>query len=131
VLVLAQVGLLDPALAAIIPPPVRTFESALEEIGGQPARSSEIEVTLPPLIEDGRSVPVTVSTRLAAVSEIFVLSEVNPEPLAIGCRVTQRTLPALSTRIKLAGSGKVYGVVRAGDRLYWASKDAAVARGGC
>lgn len=124
-------GSIPSASADTLPASIRSFAAILSEIGGKPVASFDVEVSLPKHIEDGRSVPVTVSTRLPDVSQLFVLVEVNPEPLAIKCRIPAGTVAELSTRIKLAATGRVYGVARSRGQLFWAWQDAAVTTGGC
>ena len=108
-----------------------SFAEALLALGGTPKASDGVALTLPRQIEDGRSVPVKVSSTLSGVTDLYILAESNPVPIAIGCAIAAATTPALATRIKLAQSGAVHGVVRANDRLFWVTREAQVLRGGC
>ncbi len=57
--------------------------------------------------------------------------ESNPYPLVVRFMMSEGTDPFISTRIKMAQSGSVYAVVKAGNQLYYVSKDTKVTVGGC
>jgi sulfur-oxidizing protein SoxY len=134
-LAVAACGLKRAAAADVVPPP-GAAEAALRALGAaSPAGATEaperVRLTLPDFIEDGASVPVTVTSTLSGVEEIYLLSDMNPMPIAAQVRMGAGTAARLSMRIKLAGSGRVYGVVRTADGLYWTAADAKVSAGGC
>jgi len=76
-------------------------------------------------------VPVSVSAELPDAREIYILTDMNPSPIAAQFRVGPGVAPRILVRIKLADSGRVYGAVRTADGLYWTTKVAAVTVGGC
>jgi sulfur-oxidizing protein SoxY len=123
-------GIVDRA-AAVIQPPASDVGAALSALDGREAAPGEVELTLPKVIEDGSAVPVTVATTLPDVEEIFVMADVNPLPIAARFRLGEGVAPRISARIKLAGSGRVYGAVRTPTGLLWTSARAEVAIGGC
>ncbi|WP_295542878.1 thiosulfate oxidation carrier protein SoxY [uncultured Thiohalocapsa sp.] len=114
----------------------QTVTTALAAIGaatrtGAVAAPDAVTLTLPDFIEDGASVPVTVTSTLPDIEDIYVLADMNPAPIATHCRLGRGVAPRLSVRIKLAGSGRVYGAVRTAGGLYWTAADAEVTVGGC
>jgi sulfur-oxidizing protein SoxY len=117
-------------------PPPGAAEAALAALGAAtPAGATEapdrVRLTLPDFIEDGASVPVTVTSTLPGVEEIYLLADMNPMPIAAQFRMGAGTAARLSVRVKLAGSGRVYGAVRTADGLHWTAADAKVSTGGC
>lgn len=118
---LPPAGAVDAALAAL----------GAETKGGAVEAPERVQLTLPRLIENGAVVPVTVATSIPDVRAIYVLADMNPTPIAALFRLGAGMAPQMSVRIKLAGSGRVYGAVQAADGLYWTAADAAVTVGGC
>ena len=107
------------------------LDEVIDYLGGAPADSSDVVVNAPDLAENGRNVPVSVTTSLSEVQAIYVLAESNPFPFAAAFSLPDGTDASISVRLKLAQSGKVIGVVRAANKLFWASKHVQVTVGGC
>jgi len=104
----------------------------LETAIGQPVSESErIELELPAIVEDGRSVQVSVRSRLAGTDSINLLSEKNPNPALSSFAVGDGLEPNIDTRIKMGGSGFVIALVHAGGRYYSTRQRAKVTAGGC
>jgi sulfur-oxidizing protein SoxY len=103
----------------------------LERLGGVPTESEDIVLNVPDLAENGENVPVSVVASLSNVQAIYVLADTNPFPLAAAFSIPDGTDARISVRLKLAQTGKVIGVVRAANKLYWASKSVRVTVGGC
>jgi sulfur-oxidizing protein SoxY len=104
---------------------------ALAAIGaGDAARSPDIVVKAPDIAENGAVVPVEVVTTLPEVESIAILGEKNVYPL-----VALYTLSdfggSLSTRIKMGETASVRAVVRAGGKVYTATREVKVTVGGC
>ena len=93
--------------------------------------SGDIKIKAPDIAENGAVVPVTVSTSLADVESISVLVEKNPTPLVAMFELSPQSVPDISVRIKMGESSKVQTVVKAGGKLYSASKEVKVTIGGC
>jgi predicted secreted protein len=55
----------------------------------------------------------------------------NPMPIAAHFRLAAGVAPRIAVRIKLAGSGYVYGAAQRSDGLYWAAVATEVIAGGC
>jgi sulfur-oxidizing protein SoxY len=129
-LALVGCGLISRAQASLAPP-VDSVGAALKAIAGRAEASERVQLRLPRLIEDGAVVPVTVSTELTGVRELYVLADMNPMPIAAQFRLGAGVAPRMALRVKLADSGRVYGAVRTDDGLFWTAADAVVAVGGC
>jgi sulfur-oxidizing protein SoxY len=107
------------------------LRDALRSLGGVPRADAGIVLDLPDVADNGAIVPVTVSCTLAGVREIAILVESNPEPLVARFMIPDGTEPFVSTRVKMAASGRVVAIVRADGQLYAASRDLQVTVGGC
>ena len=114
---------LTPNLAAL-------RKAALEEavrkvVGNTPARPGRVKLDLPPLIENGNSVPLTVSvdspmTTADYVRAIHVFTEKNPQPNVISAWLGPRAGRArLSTRARIADTGIVTAVAQMSDGSFW------------
>ena len=98
---------------------------------GPITESDQITLKVPDIAENGAVVPVTVSTGLTDVESISVLVENNPTPLVAMFELSPQSVPEISVRIKMGESSKVQTVVKAGGKLYSASKEVKVTIGGC
>lgn len=107
------------------------MSEVLQHLGGTPVRHDEVTITIPDLVEDGANVRVNVASTLAEVAAMYVLVEANPFPFAAAFSIPSGTDASVGVNLKLAQSSEVIAVVRAADRLFWASKYAQVTVGGC
>jgi sulfur-oxidizing protein SoxY len=98
---------------------------------GPATESDQIMLKIPDIAENGAVVPVTVSTDMADVEAIAVVVENNPTPLAAMFEMTPQSVADVSVRIKMGESSPVRAVVKAGGKLYSASKEVKVTIGGC
>ncbi len=110
---------------------VKTMADALKAIGGTPATSDQVTVVSPDIAENGAVVPVGVTSKLADTTEIYLLVEKNPTPLSAGFILPAGTLADVQTRLKMGQSTNVVAVVKAGGKLFSASKETKVTLGGC
>ena len=85
----------------------------------------------PTIAENGRVVPVEVSTSLENVQSISVVVEKNPRPLAVHFELTPGVVPELQSRIKMGQSSNVMVVVKTDTGLYSTTKEVKVTIGGC
>ena len=108
-----------------------TAEGAWETLGVSVASDSDIILTVPGLTENGAKVPISIESRLPDTHEIVIMIEKNPIPLAVRFTIPEGTDPWVSTRIRMAESGRVSAIVEAGVKLYAVSKDTKVTVGGC
>jgi sulfur-oxidizing protein SoxY len=97
---------------------------------GEYSESSDIKIKAPDIAENGSVVPVTVSSNIASVESISILSEANASPLIASFSLVSAE-PYISTRIKMGKTGNVVAVVKAGGKLYAAKKEVKVTIGGC
>lgn len=86
---------------------------------------------LPETMDDGAVVPLTVRALFNDASEIKVLVNVNPVPLALQILIPQGTDAFLSTRIRMSASGTVYAAVRSTSGWFVNAQHVQVSAGGC
>ena len=107
--------------------------AALEEamrkvLGGAQLRPGRVKLDLPPLIENGNSVPLTVSvdspmTEADHVKAIHVFTEKNPQPNVISAFLGPRAGRArLVTRARIADTGLVTAVAQMSDGSFWSDR---------
>lgn len=111
----------------------KSIEDALKELygSGSPTPSPEVSLKAPEIAQDGRVVPVTVTTTLAGVQSIGILVEKNPVPLVASFELAANAVPSVETRIKMGQTSTVLAVVKTSSGLFSASKDVKVTIGGC
>jgi len=97
---------------------------------GDAAESADVTLRAPDIAENGAVVPITVETNMGDVEEIAILVEKNEHPLVTTFNVSAAA-PFLSTRIRMGETSDVYGVVKAGGKIYQAHKEVKVTIGGC
>jgi sulfur-oxidizing protein SoxY len=94
-------------------------------IGEAPVTQGKVTLDVPPLVENGNSVPCTVTvespmTRDAYVKAIHVFNEKNPQPNVISVRLGPRAGRAsFSMRIRLADSQTVTAIAELSDGTFW------------
>ena len=98
---------------------------------GSIAESDQITLKVPDIAENGAVVPVTISTTMADVESISIMVENNPTPLVAMFELSPQSVPDVSVRMKMGESSVVRTVVKAGGKLYSASKEVKVTIGGC
>ena len=112
-------------------PPESGLAGIVDAFGGTPATGDEVRVTVPATVDDGATVPVSVESSLPDTREILIIVEKNPIPLAARVRIPEGTEAFVSMRIKVAESGNIHALVRAGGQAYTASAQTKVTVGGC
>lgn len=107
-------------------------EQALQGLGVRQAEpSSLITLTAPDFAENGAIVQIEVESHIAGTEAIAILAEKNPTPLIANFMLDPATKPRIILRIKLAESGELKAMIKAGDRYYSTSRYVEVAIGGC
>ena len=104
----------------------QAMEEAIRKIVGEaiPQRG-RITLDVPPLVENGNAVPLTVSvdspmSEADHVRAIHIVNEKNPQPHVISMTLGPRAGRAsVSTRIKLADSQQVVAVAELSDGSFW------------
>src|SRR5579862_5354020 len=94
-------------------------------IGEAPVKKGKVKLDLPPLVENGNSVPCTVAvespmTAADYVKAIHIFNEKNPQPNVISVKLGPRAGRAsFSTRIRLADSQTVTAIAELSDGSFW------------
>jgi sulfur-oxidizing protein SoxY len=94
-------------------------------VGEASLRKGKVKLDLPPLIENGNAVPMTVSVESAMteadhVKAIHVFNEKNPQPHVVSVQLGPRAGKAvISTRIRLADSQTVIAIAELSDGSFW------------
>ncbi len=109
----------------------KTLSDALKAVGGTPAASDQVTIVSPDIAENGAVVPVGAVSKLPNTSEIYLLVEKNPNPLAASFVIPAGTEADVQTRLKMGQSTNVIAVVKAGGKLFSATKETKVTLGGC
>ncbi|MCU0925740.1 MAG: thiosulfate oxidation carrier protein SoxY [Hydrogenophaga sp.] len=109
----------------------KSVEEALKAIGGTAASNDQVSVVSPDIAENGAVVPVGATSKLPNTTEIYLIVEKNPTPLAAGFMIPAGTNPDVQTRLKMGQSTNVIAVVKADGKLYSATKETKVTLGGC
>jgi sulfur-oxidizing protein SoxY len=113
--------------------------AAIDEIvGDAPVQQGKVKLEVPPLVENGNAVPLTVSvdspmTEREHVKSIHVFNEKNPQPNVASFYLGPRAGRAqVSTRIRLADSQKVIAIAQLADDSFWSdSVDVVVTLAAC
>jgi len=119
-------ALLPPALRGTAEASPESAAAALKAIRGEaPVREGKVTLDIPPIAENGNSVPLTVSvessmTPAEHVRSIHILTEENPLPNVAHFYLGPRAGKAqVSTRIRLSKSQKVIAVAALSDGSFW------------
>ena len=103
-----------------------TLSTAIRTVVGEaPVRTGKVKLDIPPLVENGNTVPMTVSvaspmTADDYVKSIHVFNEKNPQPNIGNFYLTPSSGRAqVSTRIRLADTQKVVASARLSDDTFW------------
>ncbi len=116
-----------------------TMASAIRSvIGTEPVKTGKVKLDIPPLVENGNTVPMTVSVAHPMAPEdhvksIHIFNEKNPQP-NIGNFYfgPQAGRAQVSTRVRLADSQKIIAIAKLSDGTFWsASVDVIVTLAAC
>ncbi|MGY3447010.1 MULTISPECIES: SoxY-related AACIE arm protein [unclassified Bradyrhizobium] len=115
------------------------LQAAIRNVVGEAnVRTGKVKLDIPPLVENGNTVPMTVSvtspmTADEYVKSIHVFNEKNPQPNIGNFHLGPRAGRAqISTRIRLADSQKVTAIARLSDDTFWsATADVVVTLAAC
>jgi sulfur-oxidizing protein SoxY len=102
------------------------MEAAIRKVLGEaPIRKGKVTLDLPPLVENGNVVPMSVSvdcpmTKDNFVKAIHVFNEKNPQPNVISVQLGARAGKAeISTRIRLATTQRLTAIAEMSDGTCW------------
>ena len=110
---------------------LKNMDDILKAMGGNFAPSTDILINAPEIAENGAVVPISVSSNLPNTERIAILVEKNPNPLSARITIPAGTEPAISTRVKMAGTSNVHALVQANGKWLIATKEIKVTLGGC
>jgi sulfur-oxidizing protein SoxY len=107
-------------------------------VGTAVVQTGRVKIDVPPLVENGNTVPLTVSVTSPMTSDdyvksIHVFNEKNPQPnignFYLGLRAGRAQI---STRIRLADTQKIVAIARLSDGSFWStSADVVVTLAAC
>ena len=97
-------------------------------IGDARLNVGKVKLDIPPLVENGNTVPCTVTvespmTAADHVKAIHIFAERNPQPYVIGVALGPRAGRAsISTRIRLRDTQDVLAVAELSDGTFWSGR---------
>ena len=115
------------------------MQAAIAKIVGEAkVHQGKVKLEIPPLVENGNTVPCTVSvespmTAADHVKAIHVFNERNPQPNVISVHLGPRAGRAdFATRIRLADTQNVVAIAEMSDGSFWSgSVEVVVTLGAC
>ena len=127
-------GALSGAAHAQLPPDIgakrkaAAAEALRKVIGNAELRTGRVRLEIPPLIDNGNAVPLTVTvdspmTEKDHVRAIHVLTERNPQPNVVAVHLGPRAGRAnFTTRVRLADTQTVTAIAQMSDGSFWADR---------
>jgi sulfur-oxidizing protein SoxY len=127
-------GALSGAAHAQLPPDIQAkrkaaADEALRKVtGGAELRPGKVKLDIPPLIDNGNAVPLTVTvdspmTENDYVKAIHVLTEKNPQPNVVSVHLGPRAGRAsITTRVRLADTQTVTAIAQLSDGSLWVDR---------
>jgi sulfur-oxidizing protein SoxY len=121
------------ALARFAVSPAAATPAAMQDavrrfVGEAPVKKGKVKLDIPPIVENGNSVPCTVAVDSPMnatdyVKAIHVFNEKNPLPDIIGVTLGPRAGRAgFTTRIRLADSQTVTAIAELSDGTFWSGE---------
>ncbi len=105
------------------------MQAAMAKVmGSAPLNAGRVKLDIPPLVENGNTVPCTVSvdspmTPTDYVKAIHVFAEKNPQPNVVSVVLGPRAGRAsISTRMRLRDTQHVLAVVEMSDGSFWSDQ---------
>jgi sulfur-oxidizing protein SoxY len=106
-----------------------SMRAAIRKVVGEaPVTKGRLKIDLPPLIENGNAVSLTVAVESPMsvedhVKAIHVFTEKNPQPNVISVQLGPRAGRAtFSSRIRLADSQKIIAIAQMSDGSFWSDE---------
>ena len=97
----------------------------------QSALDAAVDLEVTGMAEMGDLVPLSVSTTLPDVESITIVADQNPNPIIAHYRISSQLEPYIATRVRLAQSGDVHALAKAGGTVHRATKHVEIGIGGC
>ena len=114
-------------LAPATATPDAMAEAIRKVVGTATPTEARVKLDVPPLVENGSTVPLTVSvegpmTEADYVKAIHVFNEKNPQPNVFSARLGARSGKAIvGTRIKLGDSQRIVAIAETSDGRFWSA----------
>ena len=114
-------------LAPAAATPDAMAEAIRKVVGTATPTEGRVKLDVPPLVENGSTVPLTVSvdspmTEADHVRAIHVFNEKNPQPNVFSARLGARNGKAIvGTRIKLGDSQRIVAIAETSDGRFWSA----------
>jgi len=105
--------------------PLEMMEAVRKVVGDAPVRPGRVKLDVPPLIDNGNAVPLSVAvespmTQADHVKAIHVFTERNPLPNVLSAYFGPRSGRArIATRVRLADTQTVLAIAQLSDGSYW------------
>jgi sulfur-oxidizing protein SoxY len=122
----AGIGLVSAApVGSASATPAMLGEAIRNVIGESNLQKGRVTLDVPPLVENGNAVPVTIivespMSEADHVKAIHVFNEKNPQPRVITVALGPRAGKArIAIRIKLADAQRVVGIAEMSDGSFW------------
>ena len=122
----AGIGLVSALPVASASATPAMLEEAIRNVVGESnLQKGKITLEVPPLVENGNAVPVTIivespMSKADHVKSIHIFNEKNPQPHVISVALGPRAGKArVATRIKLADTQRVVGIAEMSDGSFW------------
>jgi sulfur-oxidizing protein SoxY len=96
--------------------------------GSAPVRAGRVKLDVPPLVDNGNTVPLSVTvdspmTETDHVRAIHVFTEKNPQPRVISVQLGPRAGRArIETRARIADTGNVIALAQMSDGSFWSDR---------
>ncbi len=110
----------------------KSIDEVVKALGSSaaPQVSDAITLRAPDIAENGAVVPVGLETTLKA-TELALLVEKNPSPLAAMFVLPAGAEPFATTRVKMGQTSNVYALAKVDGKWLMTSKEVKVTLGGC
>ena len=105
--------------------PAEMQDAVRKVTGGAPVRSGRVKLDVPPLIDNGNAVPLSVAVESPMmpsdhVKSIHVVTERNPLPNVVSVHLGPRAGRArFATRVRLADTQTVLAIAEMSDGSFW------------
>ncbi len=106
-----------------------TMKAAIRDaVGEAPVKTGRVKLEVPPLVENGNTVPLVVTvdspmTEADHVKAIYVFNEKNPQPNIANFHLGPRSgVAKVSTRVRLADSQKVIAIAQMSNGAFWSAE---------
>ena len=118
------------ALSVLVVRPARATPESMDAViqafvGGAEVRKGRVALDVPPLVENGNSVPIKVMVESPMTPQDFVrtiaiFNEKNPQPNVAKFHLSPRCGRAVvSTRIRLGDSQNIVAIAQLSDGTFW------------